>query len=193
MFNELESDVVPYSIGDEIFDKMFVLVDGIYPRYSRFVKTLKRPVSQSEQRFAKWQEAARKDIERAFRVLQAKFQAVARPIHTLRLEEIGAMVTTCLVLQNICVSDRIMGDVHARYDPSYNLSVDETTYADTTQCRNTIEKQRRVDSNDVAVNGLANFNPVGARAIAQRSEFRKLEDRDEWNRLNTAILKLKGG
>ncbi|KAG7371563.1 plant transposon protein [Nitzschia inconspicua] len=193
VFNELESDVVPYSIGDEIFDKMFVLVDGIYPRYSRFVKTLKQPVSQSEQRFAKWQEAARKDIERAFGVLQAKFQAVARPIHTLRLEEIGAMVTTCLVLHNICVSDRIMGDVHARYDPSYNLSVDETTYADTTQCRNTIEKQRPVDSNDVAVNGLANFNPVGARAIAQRSEFRKLEDRDEWNRLNTAILKLKGG
>ncbi|KAG7350552.1 plant transposon protein [Nitzschia inconspicua] len=188
VFNELESDVVPYSIGDEIFDKMFVLVDGIYPRYSRFVKTLKQPVSQSEQRFAKWQEAARKDIERAFGVLQAKFQAVARPIHTLRLEEIGAMVTTCLVLHNICVSDRIMGDVQARYDPSYNLSVDETTYADTTQCRNTIEKQRPVDSNDVAVNGLANFNPVGARAIAQRSEFRKLEDRDEWNRLNTAAI-----
>lgn len=192
MFNELESDVVPYNIGDEIFDKMFVLVDGIYPRYSRFVKTLKQPVSENEKRFAKWQEGARKDVERAFGVLQAKFQAVARPIHTIKLSDIGAMVTTCLVLHNICVSDRVMGDVHARYDPSHNVSLDKTTNADTTDCRNTIEKQARVHPNDLAVTGLANFNPAGATAIAHRSEFRKLEDRDEWNRLNTAILKLKG-
>jgi hypothetical protein len=51
---------------------MFLLVDGIYPKFSRFVKTVKEPVTHQQRVFASWQESARKDIERAFGVLQGK-------------------------------------------------------------------------------------------------------------------------
>ena len=67
---EKESGTVPFNIGDKQFSKLFFLVDGIYPRYSRFVKGVRQPISHEEQGFTEWQESKRKDIERAFGVLQ---------------------------------------------------------------------------------------------------------------------------
>eukprot|EP00980_Cylindrotheca_fusiformis_P016980 scaffold5160_cov152-Cylindrotheca_fusiformis.AAC.5 len=111
---EQEAEVVPYNIGDEQFERLFVLVDGIYPDYSRFVKGFKEPLTPPEKVFTQWQEAARKDIERAFGVLQARFQCVARPIHLMSMKKITEMVAASLILHNMCVSDRIMnGDVNA--------------------------------------------------------------------------------
>jgi hypothetical protein len=39
-FEDLETDsgVGPYTIAGSEFSKLFVLVDGIYPKYSRFVR-----------------------------------------------------------------------------------------------------------------------------------------------------------
>jgi hypothetical protein len=43
------------------------------------VKTIRTPKGRAEAEFAKSQEAARKDIERAFGVLQARFAIVRGP------------------------------------------------------------------------------------------------------------------
>jgi hypothetical protein len=59
-------------------------VDGIYPSwYARFVKGMREPILVEDKRLTKWQESARKDIERAFGALvqQNKFKAMAYPIH----------------------------------------------------------------------------------------------------------------
>ena len=48
----------------------YYLVDGIYPEWKIFVKTISHPVSRKDQHFASKQEAQRKDVERAFGVLQ---------------------------------------------------------------------------------------------------------------------------
>ena len=63
---ELSSGVVPFSIAGEQFNKMFVLVDAIDMNFSTFVKGIKTSLTRNETRFTTWQEAARKDIERAF-------------------------------------------------------------------------------------------------------------------------------
>ena len=53
-----------FTIGDDkVFNRLWVLVDGIYPDLSRFVKTLQEPVGRRACRYAVWQESARKDIE----------------------------------------------------------------------------------------------------------------------------------
>ena len=52
---------------------MFVLADGINPEYSRFVKAQKGPITDGKKLMTMWQEGARKDVERAFGVLQGKF------------------------------------------------------------------------------------------------------------------------
>jgi Plant transposon protein len=93
---ELEADAVPYSICSEEFTKLFVLTDGAYPQFDRFVKPLKYPVLPEECKYSDWQAACRKDIERAFGILQNKFQSIARPIQLQKLVEVAEMVKTCL-------------------------------------------------------------------------------------------------
>ena len=119
-FSKLKSDagVVPFNVSDEEFKKVFVLVDGIYPRYSRFVRGISEPITEIEKNYTGWQEAARKDIERAFGVLQCKFQWIDRPIQLHDMKGIAKRVATCLVLHNICVADRVMGDPRATYNPA---------------------------------------------------------------------------
>jgi Plant transposon protein len=42
---EEQAKVVPYIINGQQFTKMFCLVDGIYPKYSRFVRGFKEPIT----------------------------------------------------------------------------------------------------------------------------------------------------
>jgi hypothetical protein len=113
---EEEAGVVPFNVGQEPFKKSFVLVDGIYPLFSRFVRGIKEPLTAEEKAFKKWQEAVRKDIERGYAgVLKQKFQFLDRPILLMDLNDIASRVSTCLVLHGILVADRIMdGDCRAR-------------------------------------------------------------------------------
>jgi hypothetical protein len=71
-FSELEKSCTPFSISGEKFKQLYVCVDGIYPKYSRFVRGYKHPLTDRGKKFTEWQEACRKDIERAFGVLQGR-------------------------------------------------------------------------------------------------------------------------
>jgi hypothetical protein len=77
------------------------------------------PITSEQQRYSGWQEAVRKDIERAFGVLKAQWQILARPIMLLHtLLEIAKRASTCFILHNMLVSDRVMGDCRLLYDPA---------------------------------------------------------------------------
>ncbi|KAI2503188.1 Ribosomal protein-like protein [Fragilaria crotonensis] len=99
-----------YAIGDKVFQRLWLAVDGIYPELSRFVKTIEEPVNRKSIVFAKWQEATRKDIERAFGVLQRKFQVLVRKIELWYVGDIGALVNTAIILHNMMVAQRIDND-----------------------------------------------------------------------------------
>ena len=62
-----------FTIDEQVFNKLFYLVDGIYPQLSCFVKTISIPITKKVKTFAGWQEAAQKDVECAFGVLQSKW------------------------------------------------------------------------------------------------------------------------
>jgi hypothetical protein len=95
------------------------------PTISRFAKGIKLPVTDFEKSFIAWQEDARKDIERAFGVLQACFQVMSRPFHGHLLKKIGKIVSACLIMLKMCISDRVMGDnVYTVYNPCYNVDDD---------------------------------------------------------------------
>ena len=127
-FHRLEESakVTPYFIGTQQFNSLFVLVDGIYPAYSRFVRSMKRPVTAEEKFFAKWQEACRKDIERVFGVMKRSWKFLAHPIELQGLDKIASRVYACLILHNMNVAERIMGQASTRYRPSHNMNRDRT-------------------------------------------------------------------
>ena len=54
-------------------DMGYYLADGIYPRWPVFVKTIRHANDDRKAYFAQWQESARKDVERAFGVLQSRW------------------------------------------------------------------------------------------------------------------------
>ena len=62
---------VNYSINGHDYTMGYYLADDVYPRWSTFVKTSPAPQGRKRSLFATTQESTRKDVERAFGVLQA--------------------------------------------------------------------------------------------------------------------------
>jgi hypothetical protein len=62
---------VNYTINGYEYTMGYYLADGIYPNWSTFVKTIPRPLGAKRKYFARKQESTRKDVERAFGVLQS--------------------------------------------------------------------------------------------------------------------------
>lgn len=100
----------PFFINNEEFYQVWLLVDGIYPELSRFVKTLSVPITKQERNYSKWQEGKRKSVERAFGVLQRKFQFLVRPVELLFTEDIQDIVEACIIFHNMMVEVRVLRD-----------------------------------------------------------------------------------
>uniref|UniRef100_A0A0D3BFF4 DDE Tnp4 domain-containing protein n=1 Tax=Brassica oleracea var. oleracea TaxID=109376 RepID=A0A0D3BFF4_BRAOL len=66
--------------------------------------------------FAKVQEAIRKDVERAFGVLQARFAIVKNPALSMNKAKIGKIMRACIILHNMIVENE--RDGYIRYDIS---------------------------------------------------------------------------
>jgi hypothetical protein len=98
-------------------------VDGINPKFSRFVKGIKETISAKERKcisakerkFTGWQESTRKDVERVFGVLKHTWQFLNWPILLHDLPCITLRATTCIILHNILMTDRVMGDPRLIY------------------------------------------------------------------------------
>ena len=83
----------------------YYLADGIYPSWATFVKTIPAPQDCKRQHFASAQEAVRKDVERAFGVLQARFAIVRGPARFFHLEMLKDIMMACIILHNMIVED----------------------------------------------------------------------------------------
>ena len=82
LFANLAPGIAPpanYVIKGKEYSMGYYLADGIYPKWSTIVQTIREPRGPKKQLFARKQEAHRKDVERAFGVLQSRFAIVAGP------------------------------------------------------------------------------------------------------------------
>jgi hypothetical protein len=192
---EAEAGVVPFFIDGEMegFNKTYFLVDGIYPRYTRFVKGMRQPILEEDKRFTKWQESARKDIERAFGVLQCRFKAIAYPIHFINQDSIYHMAACCLILHNMVVQERVMGNCTDKYDASVEADPEDVGIVDAALHPGV---DALPDEGEMPlpppVRLLRDIEPNVAMSIVRQREFMGLKDQDEWGRLQTAMIRLKG-
>jgi hypothetical protein len=92
-----------FYLNDNLCNQLFLLVDGIYPEIARFAKTVDEPRGHGKEMYARWQESSRKDVERSFGVLQRKFQILKTAVEQWFLEDIGRIVKSCIILNNMMV------------------------------------------------------------------------------------------
>ncbi|KAK1618736.1 hypothetical protein QYE76_024253 [Lolium multiflorum] len=98
---------VSYEVNGNEYGKPYYLDDGIYPDWATLVKTVRNPNSEKTRRFAKMQEACRKDVERGFGVLQARWAIVRHPARTWSLKTMHEVMTCCVIMHNMIVENEL--------------------------------------------------------------------------------------
>ncbi|CAL9001317.1 unnamed protein product, partial [Prunus brigantina] len=67
VFNDVlrgEAPKITYEINNIVYQTGYYLADGIYPRWTTFVKSIPHPRTQKQKLFATYQESYGKDVER---------------------------------------------------------------------------------------------------------------------------------
>jgi len=100
-----EATQIQFSVNGNEYNIGYYLADGIYPEWAAFMKTITLPQTEKHKLFAKHQEGARKDVERAFGVLQSRFSIVRRPARLWKRKSVGRIMLACVILHNMIVED----------------------------------------------------------------------------------------
>ncbi|KAK1626954.1 hypothetical protein QYE76_001269 [Lolium multiflorum] len=69
------------------------------------MESIHNPNSEKTRRFAKMQESCRKDVERGFGVLQARWAIVRHPARTWSLKTMHEVMTCCVIMHNMNVEN----------------------------------------------------------------------------------------
>ncbi|KAL1209355.1 Protein ALP1-like [Cardamine amara subsp. amara] len=105
-----------YFVNGHEYNLTYYLTDGIYPKWQTFIQSISLPQGLKASLFATYQEAARKDVERAFGVLQARFAIVKNPALLWDKLKIGKIMRACIILHNMIVEDE--RDGYTQFDVS---------------------------------------------------------------------------
>jgi hypothetical protein len=100
-----EGSAMTFEVNGHVYDRYYLLTDGIYPQWSCFVQPIHEPHGEKKEHFTKMQSAARKDVERAFGVLQARWEIVKNPCRQYDLETITSIMMCCIILHNMIIHD----------------------------------------------------------------------------------------
>ncbi|CAL1390062.1 unnamed protein product [Linum trigynum] len=96
---------VRFEVNGHAYDQCYYLADGIYPSWSTLVKTFSNPRSNKEALFAQHQEAHRKDVERAFGILQTRWAIVRGPARAWDVVTLNNIMLSCIILHNMIIED----------------------------------------------------------------------------------------
>uniref|UniRef100_A0A0D3CHK8 No apical meristem-associated C-terminal domain-containing protein n=1 Tax=Brassica oleracea var. oleracea TaxID=109376 RepID=A0A0D3CHK8_BRAOL len=96
---------VSFYVNGREYHMAYYLTDGIYPKWATFIQSIPIPQGPKAVLFAQRQEAVRKDVERAFGVLQARFVIVKNPALFWDKVKIGKIMRACIILHNMIVEE----------------------------------------------------------------------------------------
>ncbi|XP_010428435.1 PREDICTED: uncharacterized protein LOC104713084 isoform X1 [Camelina sativa] len=96
---------VKFFVNGRAYHMAYYLTDGIYPNWATFIQSIPMPQDPKSSLFATCQEATRKDVKRAFGVLQARFAIVRNPALVHDKAKIGKIMRACIILHNMIVED----------------------------------------------------------------------------------------
>ncbi|XP_020262486.1 uncharacterized protein LOC109838451 [Asparagus officinalis] len=108
VFDDIEAGKAPhvnFTVNGHQYNLAYYLADGIYPKWLVFVQSFQYPQGEKAKLFVKQQESCRKDVERAFGVLQARFAIIRQPARMWDLNVLSKIMRACIILQNMIVED----------------------------------------------------------------------------------------
>ncbi|XP_008228529.1 PREDICTED: uncharacterized protein LOC103327932 [Prunus mume] len=120
VFNDILRGKCPnitYQVNNTVYQNGYYLADGIYLRWTTFVKSIPHPRSQKEIFFAAYQEGYRKDVEMCFGILQARWAIIRGAARLFDEEVLRSIMMTCIILHNMIVEDEYDYDVDEVYEP----------------------------------------------------------------------------
>ena len=94
-----------FEVNGQEYNRYYLLADGIYPQWSCFVQSIHMPGDEKRKHFASRQEACRKDVERCFGVLQARFAIIRNPCRQWSMDTISDIMFACCILHNMIIDD----------------------------------------------------------------------------------------
>eukprot|EP00918_Siedleckia_nematoides_P024351 GHVU01052669.1.p1 GENE.GHVU01052669.1~~GHVU01052669.1.p1 ORF type:complete len:450 (-),score=62.87 GHVU01052669.1:1582-2931(-) len=106
-----QAPAASFTVNGNTYDLPYMLADGIYPPWPVFVKTIEAPLDRKGQKYAKEQEASRKEVERTFGVLQARFRIIQQPFRMQKLEDMAAAIKCCMIIHNMMVKYEVANEV----------------------------------------------------------------------------------
>ena len=115
---------VNYTINGHNYTMAYFLADGIYPKWATLVQTISQPQGAKKKLFAQKQESFRKDVERAFGVLQSRFAIVRGPARFWNREDLCYIMKTCVILHNMIIENERAeedgGDTNMHHNNEYD-------------------------------------------------------------------------
>ncbi|GKB89338.1 ALP1-like protein isoform X1 [Tanacetum coccineum] len=108
LFDDEIADIAPecpFIVNGHTYRKCYYLADGIYPEWSTFVKTFSVTRDAKTFKFKTIQEAARKDIEWAFEVLQGRWGIIRQPARAMQINNLKRIMYCCIILHNMILEN----------------------------------------------------------------------------------------
>ena len=97
---------VNYTINGHEYTMGYNLANGIYLNRSSFAKTILRPLGEKIKYFTSNQESTRKDVERAFGMLQSCFDIARGSVQYWDEETIANIMKACIIMHNMIIEDK---------------------------------------------------------------------------------------
>ena len=117
---------VKFKLASQEFTGAYFLVDGIYPDYPYLMKTIPELVNMKQKIFAKVQEGAKKDVERAFGRLHAKWHILEIAGGNHKSKYLKNIWLACIILYNITFRDQQSAKLERREGRVFVAAEDET-------------------------------------------------------------------
>ncbi|XP_071695528.1 uncharacterized protein [Rutidosis leptorrhynchoides] len=89
-----------------IWHAFFGMADCIYPDWATLVKGYAAQTDDPRIKFTRFQASARKDVERAFGVLQGRFHILRLAVRTMSVNKMRRVMDCCIILYNVILEDQ---------------------------------------------------------------------------------------
>ncbi|XP_071699093.1 uncharacterized protein [Rutidosis leptorrhynchoides] len=95
----------PFTVNGHNYTHGYYLADDIYPDWATLIKAYQSPTDEPCAKFTRFQESARKDVERTFGVLQGRFNILRVPGRAWRAKKMHRILYCCVLLHNMIQED----------------------------------------------------------------------------------------